>query len=98
MVAVANFTSHKWIGDIDVPVSVLVTNRDSVVPQARQMKLVHTVPHATVITVDGDHDVFVASPRLFAQKMLEACQAVTVTHRDRRGAYSQPSSRRASRG
>ena len=98
IVAVANFTSHKWIGDIDVPVSVLVTNRDSVVPPGRQMKLVHTVPHATVITVDGDHDVFVASPSLFTQKLLEACNAVTVTQRDRRGAYSQPSNRRASRG
>ncbi|MGY4646477.1 hypothetical protein [Mycobacterium sp. URHB0021] len=33
LVAVADFTSHTWIGDVDVPVSVLVTTRDSVVPQ-----------------------------------------------------------------
>ena len=32
LVAVAEFTSHTWIGDVDVPVSVLVTTRDSVVP------------------------------------------------------------------
>ncbi len=25
MAAVADFTSHKWISDVDVPVSVLVT-------------------------------------------------------------------------
>src|SRR5882757_929321 len=31
MAAVADFTSHTWIGDIDVPVSVLVTERDTVV-------------------------------------------------------------------
>ena len=40
------------------------------------MKLAHAIPHATVITAGGDHGVFVASPRLFAEKILEACQAV----------------------
>ena len=35
MAAVADFTSHTWIGDVDVPVSVLVTTRDSVVPLGR---------------------------------------------------------------
>ncbi|WP_457147412.1 alpha/beta fold hydrolase [Mycobacterium sp. URHB0021] len=77
LVAVAAFTSHTWIGDVDVPVSVLVTTRDSVVPPGRQMKLAEAIPHATVVTVEGDHDVFVASPRLFTEKILEACQAVT---------------------
>ena len=76
LVAVADFTSHTWIGDVDVPVSVLVTTRDSVVPPGRQMKLADAIPHATVVTVEGDHGVFVASPRLFAEKTLEACQAV----------------------
>jgi len=77
LVAVAAFTSHTWIGDVDVPVSVLVTRRDSVVPPARQMKLAEAIPHATVVTVEGDHHVFVASPRLFTEKIMEACQAVT---------------------
>jgi len=74
--AVGEFTSHEWIGDIDVPVSVLVTTRDSVVPASRQLKLAEAMPHATVITVDADHGVFVAAPKLFAEKLLEACQAV----------------------
>ncbi len=76
LVAVADFTSHTWIGDVDVPVSVLVTTRDSVVPPGRQMKLVDAIPHATVVTIEGDHGVFVASPEVFAEKTLEACQAV----------------------
>ena len=76
LVAVADFTSHTWIGDVDVPVSVLVTTRDSVVPPGRQMKLAEAIPHATVITVEGDHGVFIASPRLFTEKISEACQAV----------------------
>ena len=76
LVAVADFTSHTWIGDVDVPVSVLVTTKGLRCAPGRQMKLADAIPHATVITVDGDHGVFVASPRLFAQKVLEACQAV----------------------
>jgi pimeloyl-ACP methyl ester carboxylesterase len=74
--AVGEFTSHEWIGDVDVPVSVLVTTRDSVVPTSRQMKLARAMPNATVVTVDGDHAVFAAAPRLFAEKLLEACEAV----------------------
>ena len=74
--SVGKFTSHNWIGDVDVPVAVLVTTRDSVVPTSRQMKLAHAIPHATVINVEGDHGVFVATPRLFADKILEACRAV----------------------
>ena len=61
---------------ISFPVSVLVTTRDSVVPPGRQMKLADAIPHATVVTIEGDHGVFVESPKLFAQKIVEACQAV----------------------
>jgi 3-oxoadipate enol-lactonase len=76
MAAVADFTSHSWISDVDVPVSVLVTERDTVVPPGRQMKLVDAIPHASVISIDGDHGVFVESPTLFARKVFQACQAV----------------------
>jgi 3-oxoadipate enol-lactonase len=74
--AVGEFTSHEWIGDVDVPVSVLVTTRDSVVPTSRQLKLAEAMPNATVVTVEGDHGVFAATPKLFAEKLLEACEAV----------------------
>jgi 3-oxoadipate enol-lactonase len=84
LVAVADFSSHTWIGDVDVPVSVLVTTRDSVVPPGRQMKLADAIPHATVVTIEGDHGVFVASPRLFTEKISEACQAVKAAPPTRR--------------
>jgi 3-oxoadipate enol-lactonase len=77
--AVGEFTSHEWIGDVDVPVSVLVTTRDSVVPTGRQMKLADALPHATVIAVEGDHGVFIEAPRLFADKVLEACLAANTS-------------------
>lgn len=77
--AVGKFTSHAWIGDIDVPVSVLVTTRDSLVPTSRQHKLAEAIPHATVISIDGDHSVFIASPKLFAEKLLDACHSVNLS-------------------
>jgi 3-oxoadipate enol-lactonase len=75
--AVGEFTSHEWIGEVDVPVSVLVTTRDSVVPTSRQLKLAEAMPNATVVMVEGDHGVFAAKPKLFAEKLLEACEAVS---------------------
>jgi 3-oxoadipate enol-lactonase len=74
--AVGEFTSHEWIGEVNVPVSVMVTTRDSVVPTSRQMKLAEALPNTTVVMVEGDHGVFAAAPRLFAEKLLEACEAV----------------------
>jgi pimeloyl-ACP methyl ester carboxylesterase len=87
LAAVADFTSHTWIGDIDIPVSVLITTRDSVVPHGRQMKLAKAIPHATVITIEGDHGVFVESPKLFTQKLLEACQTVRAAPPGSRSAF-----------
>src|SRR5690349_17908466 len=74
--AVGEFTSHQWIGDIDVPVSVVVTTQDSVGPTSRQLKLADAIPHATVIRLDGDHGVFLEAPELFAKTVLQACLTV----------------------
>ena len=93
--AVVEFTSHEWDRRCDVPVSVLVTTRDSVVPTARQMKLADALPHATVIEVEGDHGVFVESPGLFAEKLLEACLAAS-TSTSPRTSIARPNDRRMS--
>jgi pimeloyl-ACP methyl ester carboxylesterase len=75
LVAASEFTSHEWIGQIDVPVSVLVPTRDTIVPPSRQRRLAEAIPHATVITVEGDHAVCVSDPARFSAKLLEACLA-----------------------
>ncbi len=74
--AVSNFTSHDWIGQIDVPVSVLVTTRDTIVLPARQRRLADAIPHATVFEVDGDHAVCLNNPEAFSAKLVEACLGV----------------------
>ena len=42
--AVSQFTSHGWIGEVDVPTAVVVTTRDRIVPVSRQMKLARAIP------------------------------------------------------
>src|SRR3954468_23744166 len=53
--ALGRFSSHEWIGEVDVPTAVVLTTRDQAVPPQRQQKLADAIPGATVHPVDGDH-------------------------------------------
>jgi 3-oxoadipate enol-lactonase len=75
--AVCAFSSHTWIGGLDVPAAVVVTRDDRVVPPSRQHKLARAIPGSTVVEVDGGHDVFLDAPGRFAAALLAACRAVT---------------------
>ena len=74
--AVCEFTSHSWIGEVDVPAAVVVTARDRIVPASRQMKLARAIPGASVHEVDADHAVCVTAPQVFSQALLQACWSV----------------------
>ena len=74
--AVSEFTSHSWIGQVDVPAAVVVTARDRIVPVSRQLRLARAIPGASVHEVDADHAVCVTRPQLFIQALLEACWSV----------------------
>ena len=74
--AVCAFTSHAWIGSVNVPTAVVVTGADRVVPTRRQHKLARAVPQSTLIEIDGGHDVFMEAPGQFAAAMQAACDAV----------------------
>ncbi|WP_214370723.1 alpha/beta fold hydrolase [Pseudonocardia sp. H11422] len=74
--SVSAFTSHDWIGSVDVPAAAVLTRHDRVVPVRRQWKLARAIPGSTVIEVDGDHGVFVSSPGRFAAAVLAGCDAV----------------------
>jgi 3-oxoadipate enol-lactonase len=74
--AVCEFTSHSWIGEVDVPAAVVVTAQDRIVPVSRQLRLARAIPGASVHEVDADHAVCVTRPQLFVQALLEACWSV----------------------
>ena len=86
MEAVCQFTSHSWIGQVDVPTAVVVTARDRIVPVRRQLKLARAIPGAAVHRVDADHAVCITAPEAFAQVLLQACWSVT----SGRGAQESP--------
>jgi pimeloyl-ACP methyl ester carboxylesterase len=76
MQAVSAYTTHSWIGSVDVPTAVVVTRHDRVVPPRRQWKLARALPDATVIELDGGHDVFLHSPARFGAAVASACAVV----------------------
>jgi len=75
--AVSAFSSHGWIGQVDVPTAVVVTTRDSTVLPARQLELARAIPGASVYEVPAGHGACVSAPQLFAPALLAACRAVT---------------------
>jgi pimeloyl-ACP methyl ester carboxylesterase len=74
--AVTRFSSHDWIGKVDVPTAVLVTTVDELVPVERQRKLARSIPGAQVFEVAGDHDACVRAPD-FPDTLVRACLAVS---------------------
>jgi pimeloyl-ACP methyl ester carboxylesterase len=69
----AVFSSHGWIGDVDVPTAVVVTTRDTVVSPRRQRKLAEAIAQAEVFEVEGDHVACVAAAERFVPALLDAC-------------------------
>lgn len=53
--AIGTYSSSEWIGDIDVPTAVVVTQRDRAVPPAAQYGLAAAIPDARLHRYDGGH-------------------------------------------
>jgi len=75
--AVLRFSSTEWIGEVAVPTVVVVTERDGLVPAARQLDLASRIPAAEVVRVDGNHMVFLSRPDVLAAAVREACRLVS---------------------
>lgn len=74
--AIGEFSSTDWIGDVDVPTSVVITMDDPVVPLRRQAKLWSWIPEAEAFRVQGGHDAVVANAQLFVPQLLRAVGSV----------------------
>jgi pimeloyl-ACP methyl ester carboxylesterase len=73
---IGRFRSDQWLGEIDVPTSVVVTMQDEVVPLARQIKLLEAIPDAEAYRIDGGHDAAVAHPARFVREVTRATKSV----------------------
>ena len=74
--ALGRFSSVSWIGTVEVPAAVVVTNDDILVPPARQRALAEALPRATVHEIAADHGAPVSRPDLFVPALVEACKSV----------------------
>ena len=74
--AVCEFTSHTWIGQVDIPAAVVVTTQDRIVPASRQLRLARAIPGASVYEVAADHAVCLTAPQVFTPVLLQACLSV----------------------
>jgi 3-oxoadipate enol-lactonase len=74
--AISRFDSRPWIGDIDVPVSVVITEGDHTVPPTWQWAMANAVPGSTVFPIRADHRACVDNPEEFIPALLAACRSV----------------------
>lgn len=74
--AIGKFNSLDWIGDLNVPVSQVITMRDRVVPLNKQVRLFETIGSAEAFRVDGDHDAIVANADRFVPTLVRAVASV----------------------
>jgi 3-oxoadipate enol-lactonase len=74
--AVMRFDSSKWISQVDVPTSVVLTERDRLVPAKHQRAMADQIPASVVHSIPGDHSVCVSQPALFLPALEEACASV----------------------
>ncbi len=84
--AIGAFSSREWIGGVDVPASVVLTQHDLAVPPMRQQRLAQAIPGASLHPVDGGHDVCVTQPERFVPVLLEAARSVVGRAEGRRAA------------
>ncbi len=76
--ALGRFDARPWLGEIDVPTTVVRTLRDNAVPPRRQSVLAHSIPGADVVDVDADHAACVMAADRFVPALVRACRDVGV--------------------
>lgn len=75
--SLSRFDSSAWLGDVDVPHAVVVTERDALVLPARQHRLVDALPAPSVHPCASDHSGCVTRPARFVPALLDAIDAVS---------------------
>lgn len=88
--ALGRHHSRPWLGRIDVPTAVVVTERDHVLPPQRQRALAARIKGATIHPADCGHAGCVLESDAFVPVFVDAVNSTAARVRDRR-----PSAERA---
>lgn len=75
---IRRFRSTSWIGEVDVPVVVVVTERDRLVRPALQRQMATLIPGARTIPIAGAHLAAFTQPDLTARAITAGCDAIAV--------------------
>lgn len=70
--AIGTFSSHEWVGEIDVPTAVVLTTADTKIPPHRQRKLAAAIPTSRTFEVAADHHACPRQPELFLPALRRA--------------------------
>ena len=76
--AIGSFDARPWLGDVDVPTSVVITMRDQVVPLRRQVLFFEGIHGAEAYRVDGGHDAVAVEDSGFVPTLERAVESVLV--------------------
>lgn len=74
--ALRSFDAGPILPGVDVPVAVVVTTEDDVVPTGRQRALAQAIPGASVHEVAGGHGACVEAAARFVPVLVDACGSV----------------------
>lgn len=74
--AISRFDSSPWIGDVDVPTSVVITGRDRVIAPGRQRWIARQIYGATSYELPAGHAACVLAVDDFRPALLAACASV----------------------
>jgi pimeloyl-ACP methyl ester carboxylesterase len=70
------FDSTSWVGQINVPTSVVIPLRDRAIPPRHQFWLANQIPEAHVVTVDAGHTCSMLQSDQFVAALREAVDSV----------------------
>lgn len=82
--AILRFDSRDWIGDVDVPNAVVLTERDNMVRPTAQRGLANRLVDNEVFPVDADHAACRTAPDRFVPALTRACASVVTRSSIRR--------------
>jgi pimeloyl-ACP methyl ester carboxylesterase len=74
--AIGSYSARRWIGEVDVPTTVLVTARDRAIAPAEQRRLAAAIPGAVVHDLDDGH--MACAKREFGPALVRAVDSVQV--------------------
>ena len=80
--AIGSYNARRWIGEVDVPTTVIVTERDRAIDPREQLKLAAAIPGAIVQPLDDGH--VACAKREFGPALVRAVDSVQRPHRGRR--------------